>query len=68
MNLISFYQSIAQGVTFPKKKQKKSRIILATDQKRFFIKKLTENSEFLVQIAKISGQKIETMDQKIHNF
>ena len=29
---------------------------------------MTEKSELLVQIAKISGQKIEATDQKIHNF
>ena len=27
-----------------------------------------EKGELLVQIAKVRGQKIETMDQKIHNF
>ena len=27
-----------------------------------------EKSELLVQIAKVSGQKIETMDQKLHAF
>ena len=41
---------------------------MATSQKRFFIEKSTEKSELLVQIAKVSGQKIETTDQKIHNF
>ena len=50
------------------KKEKKSKIISATNRKRFFIKKLTEESELSVQIAKVSGQKIETTDQKIHNF
>ena len=34
----------------------------------FFIEKSAEKSELLVQTAKVSGQKIETMDQKIHNF
>ena len=29
---------------------------------------MTERSELSVQIAKVSGQKIETKDQKIHNF
>ena len=48
-------------------KKKKSNIISATSQKRFFIKKSTEKSELLVQIAKVSGQKMETTDQKIHN-
>ena len=51
-----------------KKKEKKSKIISATNQKIFFIKKSTEKSELSVQIAKVSGQKIETTDQKIHNF
>ena len=41
---------------------------MATSQKRFFIEKSTEKSELLVQTAKVSGQKIETTDQKIHNF
>ena len=53
---------------FSKKKEKESKIISATIQKRFFIKKSTEKCELSVQIAKVSGQKIETMDQKIHNF
>ena len=51
-----------------KKKKKKSKIILATNKKRFFIEKSTEKSELLAQIAKVSRQKIETTDQKIHNF
>ena len=51
-----------------KKKGKKSKIILATSQKRFLIEKSTGKSELSVQIAKVSGQKIETTDQKIHNF
>ena len=29
---------------------------------------MTKKSELSVQIVKVSGQKIETMDQKIHNF
>ena len=41
---------------------------MVTNQKRVFIKKSTEKSELLVQIAKVSGQKIETTDQKIRNF
>ena len=41
---------------------------MATNQKRFFIKKLTEKSELSVQIAKVSGKKIETNDQKVYNF
>ena len=41
---------------------------MATNQKRFFIEKSMEKSELLVQIAKVTGQKIETMDQKIHAF
>ena len=53
---------------FSEKKEKKSKIISATNQKRFFIEKSTEKTELLVQIAKVSGQKIETTDQKIHNF
>ena len=68
-NSISFYQSIAQYVSFlRKKKEKKSKIISATNQKRFFIEKLTEKSELSVQTAKVSRQKTETTDQKIHNF
>ena len=51
-----------------KKKEKKSKIILATNQKRFFIKKLTEKSEFLVQIANVSEKRIETANQKVHTF
>ena len=54
---------------FTKKEKKiKCKIILVTNQKIFFIEKSAEKSELLVQIAKVSGQKIETMDQKIHNF
>ena len=41
---------------------------MATNQKRFFIKKLMEKSELSVQIAKLSEKKIETTDQKVHNF
>ena len=41
---------------------------MATNQKRFFIQKSAEKSELLVQIAKVSRQKTETTDQKIHNF
>ena len=51
-----------------KKKEKKSKIISATNQKRFFIKKSTEKSELSVQIAKVSGKKTETMNQKVHHF
>ena len=61
-------QSIPQGGTFPKKNRKTSKIISLRNQKRFFIEKLTEKSELLVQIIKVSGQKIKTTDQKIHNF
>ena len=32
------------------------------------MKKSTEKSDLSVQIAKVSGQKIEITDQKIHNF
>ena len=53
---------------FSEKKKKKPKIILATNQKRFFIKKLMEKSELSVQIAKLSEKKIETTDQKVHNF
>ena len=53
---------------FSKKKEKKSKIISATNQKRFFIEKLTEKSELSVQIAKVRAKKIETIDQKVHNF
>ena len=53
---------------FSEKKEKKSKIISATNQKRLFIEKPTEKTELLIQIAKVSGQKIETTDQKIHNF
>ena len=45
-----------------------SKIISLRNQKRLFIEKLTEKSQLLVQIIKVSGQKIETTDQKIHNF
>ena len=41
---------------------------MATNQKRFFIERPMEKSELLVYIAKVSRQKIETKDQKIHNF
>ena len=41
---------------------------MATNQKRFFIKKLTEKSELLVQIAKVSEKRIETANQKVHTF
>ena len=51
-----------------KKKKKKSKIISATNQKRFFTEKLTEKSELSVQIAKVRAKKIETIDQKLHNF
>ena len=50
---------------FSKKKEKRSKIILATNQKKLYIEKSTEK---LIQIAKVSGQKIETTDLKIHNF
>ena len=53
---------------FSKTKERKFKIILATNQKRFFIEKSTEKSELLAQIAKVSGQKAEITDQKIHNF
>ena len=53
---------------FPEKKEKKSKIILATIQKRFFIKNSTEKNELLVQIAKVSRKKNETTDHKVHNF
>ena len=53
---------------FSKKKKKKSKIISATNQKRFFTEKLTEKSELSVQIAKVRAKKIETIDQKLHNF
>ena len=51
-----------------KKKEKKSKIISETNQKRFFIEKSREKSELSVQITKVNRQKIETTDQKIHNF
>ena len=41
---------------------------MVTNRKRFFIKKLTEKSELLVQITKVSGKKIKTTEQKVHNF
>ena len=41
---------------------------MATNQNRLFIEKSTEKNELLVQIAKVSRQKIETTDQKVHNF
>ena len=53
---------------FPEKKRKKSKIISASNQKIFFIKKLAKKIELLVQIAKDGGQKVETTDQKKHNF
>ena len=55
-------------INFSRKKRKKSKIISATNQKTFIIKKLTEKSKLSVQIAKVSRQKTETTDQKIHNF
>ena len=45
-----------------------SKIILATNLKNIFIERPMEKSELLVYIAKVSRQKIETNDQKIHNF
>ena len=48
--------------------KKKSKIISATNQKRLFIEKSTEKSELSAQIAKVCRQKIETTDQKIHNW
>ena len=53
---------------FSNKKEKESIAISATNQKRFFIEKLTEKSELLVQIAKASEKNVETTDQKVHNF
>ena len=53
---------------FSNKKEKESIAISATNQKRFFIEKLTEKSELSVQIAKVRAKKIETIDQKVHNF
>ena len=55
---------------FLAKKGKKgiSKIILATNQKRFFIEKLMEKSKLLVQISTVSRKKIEATDQKVHNF
>ena len=44
------------------KKRKKSKIILATNQKGFFIGKLLEKSELLVHIAKVSIKKWTTID------
>ena len=44
---------------FSEKKKKKPKIILATNQKRFFIKKLMEKSELSIQIAKVSRQEIK---------
>ena len=41
---------------------------MATNQKGFFIKKSKKKSELSIQIAKVSGQKIEITDQKINNF
>ena len=53
---------------FSEKKRKKSKIISAANQKKKIYQKIDGKSELLVQIAKVSGQKIQTMDQKIHNF
>ena len=53
---------------FSEKKRKKSKIISAANQKKNFYQKIDGKSELLVQIAKVSGQKIQTTDQKIHNF
>ena len=53
---------------FSEKKKEKSKIISATNQKRFFIEKSTEKSKLSVQTAKVSGKKIETTGQKVHNF
>ena len=41
---------------------------MATNQKRFFMKKSTEKSELLVQIEKVSREKIKKTDQNEHNF
>ena len=41
---------------------------MATNQKRFFMKESTEKSELLVQIEKVSREKIKKTDQKEHNF
>ena len=49
-------------------KKKKSKIISATNHKRFFIEKSTKKSELSVQIIKVNGKKIETKDQKVQNF
>ena len=51
---------------FPKKK--KNLKLFWQQIKKKFIKKSAEKSELLVQIAKVSGRKIETTDQRIHNF
>ena len=64
-SFIKFFTIYCSVSNFSKKK---SKIILATNQKILFIEKSTEKSELLVHIAKVSGQKIETTDQKIHNF
>ena len=49
-------------------KKKKSKIISATNHKRFFIEKSTKKSELSVQIIKVNGKKIETKDQKVQSF
>ena len=50
------------------KKKKEKNLLRQQVKKKFFIEKSTEKSELSVQLAKVSGHKIETTDQKIHNF
>ena len=68
MNLTNFYPSTVQSATFLKKKGKKSKIISAKNQKRFFIGKPVKRSELSLEIAKVSGKPIETTDKKVHNI
>ena len=53
---------------FSEKKGKKSKIISAKNQKRFFIGKPVKRSELSLEIAKVSGKPIETTDKKVHNI
>ena len=53
---------------FSKKKEKNLKLFWQQIKKYFLSKNWQKKIELLVQIAKGGGQKVETMDQKIHNF
>ena len=53
---------------FSKNKGRKSKIISAKNQKRFFIDKSVQRNELPLQIAKVSGKPIETTDKKVRNI